>query len=370
MRWACGSDFSPTGIAPSAVRYGDFVYFKVTDISSEGMQLENRLRNKYLLPGVTIESTCTFPTLGQVRLDLKILHARVAQRGRKSVLSLGVRYTPLDARTTETIGQYLLQFGAGATVQDLCGAGFRITHSARALDFCSVRTPEEYREVLKLRRLAYQHAKKVSQDAKDVDMGDGFDNSSRILVAKHRGRIVGTVRLMFPKTQSDPLKHDEFLPLPPDLPSRDQLVEVSKACTHPSYRGSDLFYTLLKHVALTAIQAGRRYALMSATDSLAPIYLRFGFRQLGASYDHPSMRLRHHLMLLDLKRVVAGRGINPIFWNLMGGYEIWSYARRCGALEEDPWLSARARFLRLFSPLARLVQALYARRLRARESAK
>lgn len=130
--------------------------------------------------------------------------------------------------------------------------------------------------MLRLRRLAYQHAKKVSADAKDVDMGDGFDNCSRILVAKHRGRIVGTVRLMFPQTATDPLKHQDFLPLPPDLPPRDRAVEVSKACTHPGYRGSDIFYSLLKHTALTAIQAGRRYGLMSATDSLAPIYQRFG----------------------------------------------------------------------------------------------
>jgi predicted GNAT family N-acyltransferase len=329
------------------------------------MQLETSLRNKYLIPGVTIPSTCTFPTLGQLRLDLRVVHARVVQRGQKSVLSLGVRHAGHDARSAEVIGQYLLQFGAGATVQDLCADGFKVHSSARALDFCSVRTKEEYREVLQLRRLAYQHAKKISADAKDVDMGDGFDTRSRILVAKHRGRIVGTVRLMFPQTLSDPLKNEDFLKLPQELPPRDQLVEVSKACTHPGYRGSDLFYTLIKHAALVAIQAGRRYALMSATDSLAHVYLRFGFRKVGAAYLHPSMRLRHHLMVADAAAVVAGRNINPIFWNLMGGYEIWSYARRCGAIEEDPWQTARVHLLRLFKPLASLARWLYARRLRA-----
>ncbi len=251
-------------------------------------------------------------------------------------------------------------------MQGLCAGGFRVPSSSGAIDYCSVRTAEEYQEVLRLRRLAYQHAKKISADAKDVDMGDGFDASSRILVAKHRGRIVGTVRLMFPQTATDPLKHEDFLPLPSDLPPRDQLVEVSKACTHPGYRGSDIFYSLLKHTALTAIQAGRRYGLMSATDSLAPIYARFGLRKVGTSYVHPSMRLRHHLMVIDMDRVVAGRGIGPIFWNLMGGYELWSHARRCGVVDDDPRQVARVQLLRLFGPLASLARWLYTRRLRAR----
>lgn len=87
---------------------------------------------------------------------------------------------------------------------------------------------------------------------------------------------------------------------------------------------------------------------------------------MGASYVHPSMRLRHHLMVIDMARVVAGRGIGPIFWNLMGGYELWSHARRCGAVDDDPRLAARVHLLRLFGPLASLARWLYTRRLRAR----
>jgi len=33
--------------------------------------------------------------------------------------------------------------------------------------------------VLRLRRLAYVHAWKLSEDTKDVDMADGFDRRSR-----------------------------------------------------------------------------------------------------------------------------------------------------------------------------------------------
>ncbi|HET6410850.1 MAG TPA: GNAT family N-acyltransferase [Anaeromyxobacter sp.] len=364
-RWVCLPEYPPTGIAPNAVRYEDFVYFRVVDVSWSGMQLETSLRNKFLVPGVELESTCTFPTLGQVHLVLRIVHARVINRGDKQVLGLGVKYSSRSRAAVDTIGQYLLRFGSGPTVQELCAEGFRIRFSSRSLDFCSIRTEEEYREVLRLRRLAYVHSRKVSADAKDVDMADSYDRSSRILVAKHRGRVVGTARLMFPRSEGERLNHEDFLDLPPGLPPRQELVEVFKTCTHPGYRGSDVFYTLLMHVGLNILQSGRRYALMSATDSLAPIYERFGFRRVGVSYQHPAMRLRHHLMILDVGRVVAGRGINPLFWNLVGGWDLWNFGKLCGIVAIDPWTVVRVRLWRLLRPAAEVARVLVERKLRA-----
>jgi predicted GNAT family N-acyltransferase len=362
-RWACEGAYLPTGIAPSLARYGDHVFFRVLDISWAGMQLETSLRNKFLIPGLSFDATCSFPTQGQAHLRLQVVHARVVRRGTKEVLSVGVRYATRNPRILEVIGQYLLQFGSGTTVSELCAEGFHVPASSRALDFGAVRSAAEYAEVLRLRRLAYVHARKLSEDTKDVDMADGFDSRSRILVARHQGRAVATSRLMFPTSGAERLNHEEFLELPPGLPPREQVVEVFKTCTHPAYRGSDLFYTFLKHIGLTIIQSGRRYALMSATDSLAPVYERFGFRRVGVTYQHPRMRMRHHLMLLDVASVVSARRIDPISWNLVAGYELWSFARLCGALPGDLASTARVRLYALFKPLARIVRDLYARRL-------
>ncbi|HET6439431.1 MAG TPA: GNAT family N-acyltransferase [Anaeromyxobacter sp.] len=364
-RYGCDRDYPPTGIGPSAVRYRDFVYFRVLDISWGGMQLETSLRNKFIVPGMELKTTCTFPTLGQVCLELRVVHVRVVTRGQKQVLSVGVRYSSGGAEAVGAMGQYLLQFGSGITVQDLCAQGFRIPSSSRALDFCSIRTPEEYREVLRLRRLAYVHARKLGEETKDLDTGDSFDARSRILVAKHRGRVVGSIRLMFPESEGDRLNHEQFLELPRGLPPRREMVELFKACTHPGYRGSDLFYVLIRQAALIILQAGRRYALMSATDALAPVYARFGFRRVGTAYQHPTMRLRHHLMMVDVPRVAAGVGINPLSWNLAGAYEVWTFARRCGAIRAGRRDVARVWAFRLLAPLARALRPLINRWLRA-----
>ncbi len=365
-RWPCGDDYLPTGVAENAACYDDLVHFRVVEISRTGMRLLTSLRNKFLIPGVAFEAACAFPTMGEARVAFRVVHARVVHQGPKRWLALGVTYTLPDPRSAELIGQYLLQFGPGASVQDLRATGFRVRSSSRALEFGCVSSEGEYRQVLALRRLAYLQAKKISAEVKDVEMADGYDARARILVAKHRGRVIATVRLVFPRGEDDRLKHEDFLALPPDLPPRAQIVEFSKFCTDPEFRGSDLFYTLVKRSALTTMQSGRRFALMSCTEALAPLYARVGFRKVGAAYVHPSMRLEHHLMLGEVARIVSGKGVNPVVWNLMGGWDLWSFAKRCGVAPRSAWLEARVAFYRLFKPLARLAAAIYVRRNGAR----
>jgi predicted GNAT family N-acyltransferase len=365
-RFLCEREWLPTGVAANAVRYDDRIHFRIVDISRDGMQLVTSLRNKFLIPGVEFSGTCTFPTMGQAEIRFQVVHARVVQHGATRSLALGVTWSVEDPGTRELVGQYLLQFGPGASVQQLRETGFHVRSSSRAMDFGAVRSEEEYREVLALRRLAYVHAGKTGPEATDEQMADALDARSRILVAKYRGRIVATVRLLFPPTPDSPLKHQDYVTLPPGTPPHDEIVELSKFCTHPEFRGSDLFYTLVKHCALTTLQSGRRYAVMSCTDELVKAYGRVGFRPLGASYVHPTMKLEHHLMMAEVARVVSGKHVNPVVWNLMGGWELWSFSRLCGVAPESRLLEARVAVWRLFGPLARAAAAFHVRRKGAR----
>lgn len=364
-RWSCGQEYLPTGVAASTVRYDDHVHFRVVDISRSGMQLLTSLRNKYLVPGVRFEASCTFPAVGEVRVELSVVNARVVQRGGKAQLAIGATYEVIGRGARERIAQYLLRFGPGTSVRELRANGFELRCTSRAFDFGCVRNDDDYREVLALRRLAYVHARKVGAEARDEDMADGFDAQSRILVARHQGRVVASVRLMFPQGPGDPLKHAEYLELPRTMPSRDRLVEVSKACTHPDFRGSDLFYSMMKLTALTTAQAGRQFIFMSCTDGLLGIYRKLGMRKLGTGYVHPTMGLVHHVMIGDAARMIAGDGMNPIFWNVVIGHDLWLFAKRCGAVSWSAALAVRVAMRRLFAPLGSLA-ALYVRSLRAR----
>lgn len=365
-RFACEREWLPTGVTPSAARYDDQVHFRIVDISRSGMQLLTSLRNKFLIPGVEFTGTCTFPTIGQAEIAFRVVHVRVASHGAKRYLAVGVTWSLIDPHARELIGQYLLQFGPVASVQRLRETGFHVRSSSRAFDFGAIRSEDEYREVLALRRLAYVAAGKTGSAARDEDMADALDAHSRILVAKYRGRIVAAVRLLFPPAPDARLKHEDYVALPRGTPQRDQIVELSKFCTHPEFRGSDLFYTLVKHCALTVLQSGRRFAVMSCTDELVAPYARVGFRKLGAAYVHPTMKLEHHLMMAEVASVVSGKHVNPVVWNLMGGWELWSFGRLCGAVPESTPLAARVAVWRLFQPVARAVAAIYLWRRGAR----
>lgn len=364
-RWRCGQEYLPTGVAQNSVRYDDHVHFRIADISRHGMQLVTSLRNKFLVPGARFEATCAFPTVGEVRLAMQVVNARVVHGGGRAQLGLGVVYEAVDRRGRERIAQYVLRFGPGTSVRELRANGFELRCISRAFDFGCVRTDAEYREVLALRKLAYVHAGKLAADAREEDMADAFDLQSRILVARHQGRVVASVRLMFPQGPTDVLKHADYLELPDSLPARDRLVEVSKACTHPDFRGSDLFYSMMKLTALTTVQSGREFIFMSCTDGLLPIYRKLGMRKVGTSYVHPTMRIEHHLMIGDAARLIAGDGMNPLFWNVVIGKDLWSFARRCGVVSRSAALAARVAVRRIFAPLGFLA-ALYVRSLRAR----
>ncbi len=205
---------------------------------------------------------------------------------------------------------------------------------------------------------------KATPDATPEQMGDAHDARSRIVTARWNGKLVGSIRVTFPRSEADRLRHEDYCELPRTLPPRTELVEMSKACTHPEFRGSDLFYSIVKHAAVVTIQSRRRYILMSCTDQLFPIYRKLGLRDLGISYVHASMGLRHRVMLGDVASMAAG-GMNPVVWNLAIGPEVWAFANLCGAVPRSPWRDACVKLLPLFKPLMFLAR-LQARRLRAR----
>nr|WP_281720562.1 hypothetical protein [Nitrosomonas nitrosa] len=206
-RFICGSDFFPTGIFNNSIRYKDFIYFRIQDISSTGMQLLTSLRNKLIVPGMTFESTCSFPMENQVQISIKIVNTRIVTSNGKVYLSLGVAHDARKEHVLTTIGQYLLQFGSGASLQELREAGFRVKSSSRAFNFGYAKSEEEYQQVLELRRIAYVHASKVSSDTSAKSMADEFDAKSRILIALYHSRVIGSVRLIFPQSNLATLKH-------------------------------------------------------------------------------------------------------------------------------------------------------------------
>ena len=320
-RFLCSSTFSPTGVASNPVRFNDKVYFHVRDVSSAGMRLVTSLRNKYLLPGLRVSANVAFPVIGNAKVDLVIARSHVALVDGEERMVLGTRLLNPGQGNLSVLGQYLLEFGqdgeTSLSIGALRAAGLYVQSASRALDFTYASTEEEYRQVLELRKMAYSRVGKVKTDLSAEAMGDAFDKRSRILIAKTRGMVVGSMRLIY-NGPNDKMEHEQYTTLPAAFPPRDETVEVTRICTHPDYRGEDLLVGMFAHCAVASLQSGKRWILGSATKKLLPIYERVGGKTTSVSYRHQALGGdEHFIVLLDLQQRMLATGVTPVQWHLI-----------------------------------------------------
>jgi predicted GNAT family N-acyltransferase len=315
-RWLSGGGFLPTGIAPNPAIFNDYIYFKVVDISSSGMQLSTSMRNKTLIPGVIIEGVFSLPMIGELSVRLKILNVRICSVDGKEYLSLGVKFQGPDSERDEALGQYLLQFGEGISVSALKAEGFRVRSVEDAISFSYVKNAQDYNDVLSLRKLTYSAVGKAKIDARDEELGDIFDAQSRIVCARHNGKMIGTLRISF-HSDEEINEYERFVKLPEGIPAKSQTVVAGRVCTHPEFRNSDLVYGLMRQMILSAVQARKPYIMGASEEHLLPLYEKIGFRKLeNASFTHSGVQGKLcHVVMMDVARTISGQDCSFKFWS-------------------------------------------------------
>ncbi len=365
-RWICGDQFIPVCVAANPARYSDFVYLRVKEISANGMRLLTSLRNKFLVKGMTLDCVASFPFISQLPLKMVIENVRLTTDGGKDFLSIGVSLGELSRQERQVIGQYLIQFGEGVSLDDLRKQDLAPRSLGSSVEFSFVRTLEDYQQVLELRRLAYRAAGKIPEDFGASDMADIYDTRSRIVIGKHRGKVVASSGLVF-NEYHDRMEIEENVEWPPLLPRRDEMVESIRTCTHPSFRGSDLLMAMFQFIAITVAQSKRRYIVIGCTHDLVGLYSRIGMERQKIEYRHSKLvDSPHTVMLGDIPKAMSGATVNPLFWNA-----VWApttkYMVDTQILELTQADRARMNLYRLFGPISLLLQR---RMKRPRKTAK
>ncbi len=355
-RWNVAEDYVPTATAVNPLRFNDLMLLRVNNISGHGLGLLTSLRNKHIVPGMHLDTTLTFPAVGHARVRVRTVHTRVVREEGKQQLALGVELENPDSYTKRMMGQYLLEVGPKLSLTHLRSSGLLVESAMRAVTYDYASTPEEYRQVLELRKLAYSQAGKLATDLAIEDAGDEFDRRARIIVGRYGGEVVASMRLMFHEA-GDLMEHEQYIQLPDDLPPRDQIVEITRVCTHPDFRGSDLLLGLFKQCVIAILQSGRQYLLGSSTAKLLPIYTRIGCRVLPVSYRHQGLGGdEHHLFVGDVRGALDGTYVGPFTWNIMFG-DVWDHMRRNDLYHPGAMTSMRLGFYRMLNPLARRMMA-------------
>lgn len=355
-RWLCGEHFLPTGVAPNPAKFNDFVYFSVVDISRSGMQLSTSLRNKFLIPGMVLESVVSFPLIGQLTLHFRITNARIRSMNGKDYLALGTELLEEDSESLETLGQYLMQFGPQLSALELKKSGFQILSVESAVNYGFVKTAEDYREVLELRKAAYAQSGKADSSKPVEAMSDMFDTRSRILYARHNNKVVGSLRLTF-HAPDESNEYDQFVKFPQDFPRRDEVVVVSRVCTNPEYRGSDLVYGLIRQCVLAVLQSRRRYILGGSSDALLPLYRKLGFKPQGLYFEHQSLKgVKEQIVLGDVLGILSGADTSVAIWNELYS-DLTRYIAHLYEVPFTPGMNMRLALFRSVAPVTRLFTA-------------
>ena len=314
QRWVCADDYLPRGRAANPLAYNDFILFRLENISASGFRLITSMRNKLLGVGQRLDCTVSLPLVGSVQTTIVLKNIDTKVTKGKEELVIGAEFIRPDRVFKASLAEYLLNFADGVSIASLKRDLFPVKEYAQWFDFSYVKTSDEYNDVLALRYSAYKAANKLSPDKRVQDMADEFDARARILIVKHRGKTIGSLRAMF-HSDSDLTDHGRYVSFPADFPKNAEMIECSRICTDPEFRGSDLFSELLAHLVLTAIKSGRRYVLGGAAGTLVPVYERYGFKKVGITYKNESLAgVEHQLILMDTHEVALGISVSMKAW--------------------------------------------------------
>lgn len=363
VRWICSEDFYPTCVSPTPGRYNEYIYFRIRDISREGFQLVCSLRNKYLIVGMQLNLTASFPMVGDLSLSVRVARIGIDAHQGKDRLIVGTEFIELSKTAKNTIGQYLLQFTNADSLEDLRDAGFFPASVSKGTDYYFLKSESDYEAVLNLRLRAHQAGKTVDKDLAPSDMGDMFDTNSRIVIGMHKGEVIASARVHF-NVLEEHMEHEKYVEWPTELPRRDQIFELTRVCTDPKFRSNDLLASLFRFIAATCLQPQRPWVLVSSTDQLVDFYKKIGLQDTGLRYSHPVFKGNQNVLLSNAYDILLGRDVHPLYWNALWK-DVYQYLVESGVLTPDPMDRARIRAYWLLSPITNLFQR-YSRKPRAK----
>lgn len=198
--------------------------------------------------------------------------------------------------------------------------GFETKEFSNGFRFRFVKSKEEYELVLKLRYKAYLAAGKIDKSKTWVDMQASMDHLSRILVAYHGEKLVASIAISYPDREDCVLDTEKGFPsgYPQPVPSKLEIVEISRLCTDSEYRRTDLLNRIFEYTYKSVLCGDRKYILTSTDSKLWTLYRKLGFKKTGMSYPHPYLSGIEHFIIIG-KRTQPDKGeqISPLAWNYL-----------------------------------------------------
>lgn len=219
MRWVCSEHHLPRAVAPSPGKFNEFLLFQIRNISKSGLLLVTGTENSFLIPKMVLTLSINLPMVGDTVQSAEIVWMRIGTDGATDVLEIGVRMLGLEFKTRSMLGQYLVQFARDVTLEQLVCSGFSPTNVTQGIRFDSVKTEDDYNELLEIRSKADKRPRKLENYV------EGKDRLCRLVIGRISNQVVTTARVRYPELK-ERLSCESFCLWSDSYPRSDQLIEV------------------------------------------------------------------------------------------------------------------------------------------------
>jgi hypothetical protein len=241
---------------------------------------------------------------------------------------------------SSSIAEFLLMSQPGLTIKELGDKGFSVADLERAFLFRCANQPAQFDGILRLRLEAAQRDGRWVGETDLAKMRDPWDKHARQLYCEVNSRVVAAARIVFNNGLHERSEHVSYGAELPAWLWEAGFVEGSRLCTHPDFRGAELFFHVIRHVSRIVTQSGYRYLVLNCVDGLVPIYKRtVGVFSLNQRFHTPFMQDRAlNLLCVDLRAMQIGANFMPSTWVINA--PVGSYLMATGKLKLKWWEKA------------------------------
>lgn len=306
----------PQAFCSNPLRFGETINFEIEDLSLNGARLVSSIRNRLLWKGLELDQLrLNIPGLSQITTAGVITY--VSKPDNENRLHIGFRFKGLDSDAKTALVQASLLYAEldqNEPLENIRSAGFKPKYIRDQLEFSYSSSPEEYQQILKLRLEAYRRAGKVSPDTTAEQMADEFDKNSKIIVAKFRGEVVGSMRITRCLGPHDKFELDASITLPKKLP-RLQTIEISRLCVDNRFENTDVVLGLIERATILGLQLGVKRVITSCVTEMLPYYAKMGFYPTGLQFKLETLGgIPHHFLMADSRTQLRSYKLNPLYW--------------------------------------------------------
>jgi hypothetical protein len=291
----------PSLIIRDHFKVNSLILGRVTSIARDGITFLVKNQDHVLLPGIKYKVKLQLPVGTEIDCLAELIQTTCEDNGThiKGVM----RLNGLSIAAREQLSQTCILGSDRATPELLRELGMFVgSIEASTLEMTYPSSEREYLEMLELRKSTYQGVGKFLNAREPDELWDEFDEISRHLLFRVRGKIVGAIRVVFCQNDITRSEHHQWgVKIPKKIRSRG-FVEVSRASVDEAYRATDIFAGLIRQTIRLAVENHVRYVVVSCNPGLVPTYRAIGGKVVGKPFSAMG-KSDCRLIVFDIPRI-------------------------------------------------------------------